>query len=233
MQKNNIVTQNTFIKKNLLWFTIVELTVVITIIAVLGTIGFITMTSYFVGARDSVRLSDMSSIYTELGMARGRNGVYPMPEGYRTIALSGTVLAYQGYAGKSTLQTIKFEKWGKDPKDNTYYTYTTNKKQSQAQLLGYFEDYDTSKLSNSTGSSPLLYIATTGAYANRRIGVIGKSICILVETGSLAPVQSTSTGTIDVASTNSAYIVYCDNNNVVQWTGSTLAPTFTGSSTVF
>ncbi len=34
--------------------------------------------------------------------------------------------------------------------DNAYYTYSINKKQSKAQLMGYFEEYDTSKLSSGT-----------------------------------------------------------------------------------
>ncbi len=49
-------------------FTLVELIVVITILAILGSIGFVTMSGYFAGARDSARLSDMNNIYTQLNL---------------------------------------------------------------------------------------------------------------------------------------------------------------------
>lgn len=38
------------------------------------------------------------------------DGALPLPDGYRTITLSGTTIAYQGYAGKTVLDAIKFEK---------------------------------------------------------------------------------------------------------------------------
>lgn len=115
-----------------------------------------------------------------------------------------------------------------------YYTYTVNKKQSQAQLMGYFEDFDTTKLSNNVGSSNLLfYGATTGTYANRRIGLVGKNICILLESNSLAPVQATSTGSLDVANTATGYTVFCDSNIVSNGTGAILKPTFVDNSVVF
>jgi prepilin-type N-terminal cleavage/methylation domain-containing protein len=45
-------------------FTLVEMIVVITIIAVLATIGFTSFTGYNVQVRDSVRLSDIKTVYT-------------------------------------------------------------------------------------------------------------------------------------------------------------------------
>ena len=67
------------------------------------------------------------------------DGILPYPDSYRPIAIGGTtsgdIIAYQGYAAKTVLTTIKFEKGGRDPKDDVYYTYTTDKKRKQAQLL--------------------------------------------------------------------------------------------------
>ena len=90
-------------------FTLIELIVVITILAILGAIGFTVLTGYFAGARDSARLADMNSIYGQVNLALGVDGQLPMPENYRTVMLSGTTITYQGYAGKTTLSTIKFE----------------------------------------------------------------------------------------------------------------------------
>ena len=65
------------------------------------------------------------------------DGTLPMPNDSRTITMSGTtnIISYQGYAGKSVLTDIKFEKGGRDPKDDIYYTYTTDRKKKQAQLM--------------------------------------------------------------------------------------------------
>lgn len=48
--------------RKILGFTLVELIVVITILAILGTIGFIAIQGYSSSARDSVRVSDMRNI---------------------------------------------------------------------------------------------------------------------------------------------------------------------------
>ncbi|MFK7780612.1 MAG: prepilin-type N-terminal cleavage/methylation domain-containing protein, partial [Candidatus Gracilibacteria bacterium] len=43
-------------------FTLVELIVVITILAILGTIAFISLQGYSKSSRDSVRISDVSNM---------------------------------------------------------------------------------------------------------------------------------------------------------------------------
>ena len=73
------------------------------------------------------------------------------------------------------LDAIKFEKGGRDPKDNTHYTYTIDKKRKQAQLMGYFENYDTSKLSKFDKLIPEAN-ANTIDYTDRKIGILGKKI---------------------------------------------------------
>ena len=61
-------TNNKLSNKSPRAFTLIELIVVVTILAILGSIGFITMTGYLAGARDSARLSDMNNIYTQLNL---------------------------------------------------------------------------------------------------------------------------------------------------------------------
>ncbi len=116
--------------------------------AILGTVGMISYSGYSSSTRDSVRITDMTNIYGQLDMARGNNGSLPFPESYRAISMATSPIAYQGYAKKKVLSEIKFDKGGRDPKDDTYYTYTTNSKRTQAQLMGFFEEYDTSKMAH-------------------------------------------------------------------------------------
>ena len=51
-------------------FTLVELIVVITILAVLWTIAFISLQSYTISARDSVRVADLNTIKSAIEYAR-------------------------------------------------------------------------------------------------------------------------------------------------------------------
>jgi prepilin-type N-terminal cleavage/methylation domain-containing protein len=53
-------------QNNSLWFTLVELIVVITILAILWTIAFISLQWYSAQARDSKRLSDIQNIKSSL-----------------------------------------------------------------------------------------------------------------------------------------------------------------------
>ena len=54
------------IKKENKWFTLVELIVVITILAILWIIAFISLQWYSKTARDSTRISDLSTMKTSL-----------------------------------------------------------------------------------------------------------------------------------------------------------------------
>lgn len=192
------------------------------------------MTGYFGGARDSARLTDMNNIYGQLNLSLGMDGSLPVPENSRTITLSGAIIAYQGYAGKTVLSAIKFEKGGMDPKDDTYYTYIADRKKKQAQLMGYLEEYDTTKLSHIIKFFPQSYAAALIDYSERKIGTLGKKICILVESGTLAPVQDTNTGTLDITSANTTpYVTYCDNTTIGSGTGSNLQTFFMNNSVIY
>jgi prepilin-type N-terminal cleavage/methylation domain-containing protein len=211
-------------------FTVVELIATITVMAILGVIGFISMTGYLESSRDSVRLTDMNSIYDQLNLSLWSNSTLPLPEDYRTITFGGKVITYQWYAKKATMNSIKFEKGGKDPKDGTYYTYTIDRKKKQAQLTGYFEDYDTTKLSLDTSGSPSAYTIKSWVYTGRKVGTIGRFLGTLLESGSLMPIQATSTGTLEVSNTMTPYVVYFNSTTTASGTGATLSGAFTSYS---
>ena len=52
----------------------------------------------------------MNSIYSQLETLFVNKGTLPIPENARSIDLSGTTIAYQGYAAKDTLSSIKMTK---------------------------------------------------------------------------------------------------------------------------
>ena len=113
-------------------FTLVELIVVITILAILSTIGIISFNGYSSGARDSTRVEDLTNIQKSLALSAtiSVNGKYPTPDNGVPILNNGVLVNTQGYAGKSALSAIKFNGAGLDPLDTQYYLYSVNSTQT-------------------------------------------------------------------------------------------------------
>lgn len=65
-----------------------ELIVVITILAVLGTIAFLSIQGYSASARDSDRIENLANLNKGLSVFQTRTGYYPQPEGPMTIMSS-------------------------------------------------------------------------------------------------------------------------------------------------
>jgi len=76
-------------KRNILGFTLVELIVVITILVILGTIAFMSLSGYSGNARDGSRVSDLTNIAQGLDIAYTRNGSYPSPTNAFNVTYSG------------------------------------------------------------------------------------------------------------------------------------------------
>jgi prepilin-type N-terminal cleavage/methylation domain-containing protein len=79
-------------------FTLVELVVVITILAILGTIGFLSIQGYSASARDGARISNLSNLQKGLTLWKVVAGTFPMPEDAVTLTASGVTIGYQGFA---------------------------------------------------------------------------------------------------------------------------------------
>ncbi len=77
--------------------------------------------------------------------------------------------------------------------------------------MGYFEEYDTTKLSNVTNPIPQANAAAPTDYSDRKIGIIGKDIGTLVSSTTLVPVQQSSSGVLTLTDTGTGYTMYFDN----------------------
>ena len=73
-------------------FTLVELIVVITILAILWTIGFVSLQGYSRDSRNTVRLSDSKLINKALWIYITTNSKYPDPEWLLNVTYSGATL---------------------------------------------------------------------------------------------------------------------------------------------
>lgn len=69
-------------------FTLVELIVVITILAILGTIGFLSIGGYSSKARDSARIGDVANISKSLDVSIITMGNYPVPDNSFAVTYS-------------------------------------------------------------------------------------------------------------------------------------------------
>jgi len=77
-------------------FTLVELLVVITILSLLGAIGFLSVQGYSKNARDSTRISDISNLSKALELMIAAGNTLSQPdENMITLYASGNVIGYQ------------------------------------------------------------------------------------------------------------------------------------------
>jgi prepilin-type N-terminal cleavage/methylation domain-containing protein len=77
-------------------FTLVELIVVITILAILGTIGFLSIGGYSSRARDSARIGDLAQVSKSLDLSMVVSSSYPAPDGSFAVTYSGGTVWNQG-----------------------------------------------------------------------------------------------------------------------------------------
>jgi type II secretory pathway pseudopilin PulG len=126
------------------WFTIVELIVVITILSILWTVGFLSYHGYRTTARDSVRLADISTIEKSLHLYQQRNWTLPPPSNPFNINYSWSIVWTQWTFWKSMIRNIQnISEAPKDPISWLEYTYSILNNKREFQIAGILEWWDT------------------------------------------------------------------------------------------
>jgi len=218
--KQKFQSQGSFglgLQKSKVWFTLVELIVVITILAILSTIWFISYSSYLSWVRDANRITQLDEIQRVLEIDRSKN-ILPYPDD-RINIMSWTInIWYQWYVWANVLSSIKFTKWWKDPKDNTYFSYYLSNSRNKFQLMAFLEKSENLVvLKNNIISNS--YAAKIN-YSKRVVSVIWNNIWILTDTSN-NPIQEISSlvasGQIDLAWANSGtiYLSHLSNTNIL------------------
>lgn len=151
------------------WFTLVELIVVITILAILGTIAFISLQGYSADARNSKRTSDLSSIQSAMTVKVTEGmSILSFVTAVADNAITGISIAGTGATLTSDYQvgTVNFTALGakasdfEDPKNNGKYVLgVTTKKGGKYQLAASMEDSSGTSKAKVAGT----YIARTNA----------------------------------------------------------------------
>lgn len=126
-------------QRNIRAFTFVELIVVITIMAILATIGFMVYKDYLVSSYDSNRIAQLSDIHDGLELMSVSSKL-PYPDNMIELTASGTTFAYQGDAGDIVIKTIGYDGGWKDPEFWTPFVYMLSKWGKDFQLMTFVKD---------------------------------------------------------------------------------------------
>ena len=130
-------------KKTKKAFTLVELIVVITILAILWTIGFISLQNYTTYARDSVRISDLNTIRAALEYTSIATWQYSYPDDPDNITFSWTTVWKQWtFWTESRRETQKISKIPTDPLTGNEYTYSVTESKQEFELWAILESGD-------------------------------------------------------------------------------------------
>jgi len=106
-------------------FTLVELIVTITILAILGTIAFLSFQWYSKSARDSVRINDINNIKMALELFVLKTGKYPEPSSSQDVTFSWGTVRNQGTVWDSVITNLsKINKLPVDPLTGSEYSYS-------------------------------------------------------------------------------------------------------------
>ena len=111
---------------NYKWFTLVELIVVITILAILWTIAFISLQWYSKSARDSKRISDISNIKKSLELFSINTWKYPLPDNSNEALYNTKLIRTQWTIWDTVTTNLSKNLQSKpiDPLTDNEYTYS-------------------------------------------------------------------------------------------------------------
>ncbi len=207
--KNNKIIM--IFKNKSLWFTFVEIIVVITILIVLSSIWFISYTSYLADSRNTKRISNLNNVYDLFQLSKTKNIVLPLPDSYVQVAFSGEVLAYQWYLSWWILKSLDIKDYlGKDPKYWDYYTYYLSKNWKYFQFMWYMEEQ--------ASNNPIINktYALLPSYSNSVL--VWDPLWIITDKDTNRPIQDFFAGwTIDFATDAWTFIININDSMKLQW----------------
>ena len=206
-------------KQNKLWFTLVELIVVITIVGILSTVWFVSYSGYLTWARDSNRVSQLTKLSDSLQVYSASKSL-PIPDNYVEITASGTTIAYQWEVWVDVLETIDYTNGWKDPKDGSYYTYYLTKDRKSIQLMAMMEEERSKWFS-------FLYPQKVQAidYEERHPVVYGRKLWILTQDVTNTPIQMLTqykNQDFDVVNETAIFTAHLSNDEKLIWASEVL-----------
>ena len=133
-------------KKLTSWFTLIELVVTMTLVAILWTIAAVYVFDSFWKSRDSARITSIGQIVQNMDLFKIDTGKYPEPDTPTIVTFSWAELWKQWEFWSSVSQ--KLWVYGSDyPKDPLYennYTYSVTNNYTEYQIWAIIEDTQSS-----------------------------------------------------------------------------------------
>ena len=121
-------------------FTLVELIVVITILAVLWTIAFVSFQWYAKSSRDSARISDLKSIEKVLALHKIESWFFPNADNSVPVTYLSSMIWSQGTFGENARAAVKrISNIPVDPLTGTEYSYSTTYSKNEFEVGVSFE----------------------------------------------------------------------------------------------
>ncbi len=192
-------------------FTLVELIVVITILAILWTIAFISLQWYSASSRDSVRISDVSNMKTSLELFHLNAGKYPLPDNNEIVSYSGDTLWYQWILWDTVRNSLSrnLNEVPKDPLSELEYVYSVSNNRNEFQILNLLEDELVLNIIPDTNAANSIRIPRIGWTYN---GLFVKTAKYIVPTPSIITALDLSLWAIDLKDNPSNI-----HSQVVEW----------------
>lgn len=208
--------------KNTKWFTLVELIIVITILAVLGTIGLVSYQWFTSDARDSKRVSDISSLWNALETKRAGNSItfIAFVEPITANQVLSGIQTWSWIAGTGVIRPTNYDAWKvkfellwvspetfKDPKWVDYAFGATTLKGGHYQFAATLEKWETPVALVKWSYSERTADSLTGVVSPRN----GK-IFELANTADFGKLMVADTVTLDCGTDESRKIVSISND---------------------
>lgn len=210
-------------KENIRWFTLVELIVVITILAILGTIAFISFQGHAINSRDSVRLADAGKINRLAEYRKAQQWYYPLPDNAVEIYASGSLIWYQWTAGPWFLRSIKSNEV-LDPVSEKAYTTYVLKGRTALQIMAFLEK---GNIASIPGLSPTY---ATNSYEIKKVKTFWKQLWILTDPSNIPIQEIEGITSIDLVTTNNSFISHISDTQSISGSWSELRYTVPRSS---
>ena len=129
------------------WFTLVELIVVVTVLAILWTIGFINLMGYNTVARDTVRMSDVNNIIKVIKLSRLETWTYPVVTNGVDISFSwSTIWTQWSFWSGSHADVRRISEPPIDPLTGNEYAYSITSQTGEFQVWAILENKNTTYL---------------------------------------------------------------------------------------
>lgn len=128
---------------NIKWFTLVELIVSISILAIISTIWFISYSSYLWDSRDSQRKSDLAQLSSALKVYKQKRWYYPNSWDFFNITFRWYTVAEQWLFNQNVrLNTL--DRLPMDPKTKQPYVFSVTRNKQEFEIAATLENEDNS-----------------------------------------------------------------------------------------